>query len=73
MITKLSMTNFKNFQESALKLSPLTAYLVRTKWRLPNEAPKLHLFGQLKRVEPPQHNCAIGCLRIWPASASLPG
>ena len=28
----------------------LTSHLVLHKWRLPNEAPKLHLFGQLKRI-----------------------
>lgn len=28
----------------------LTSYLVMNKWREPGEAPKLHLFGQLKRV-----------------------
>jgi type III restriction enzyme len=31
-------------------LYELTSYLVLTKWRVPNEAPKLHLFGQLKRI-----------------------
>ena len=28
----------------------LTARLLETKWRDPNEDPKLHLFGQLKRI-----------------------
>jgi type III restriction enzyme len=28
----------------------LTSYLVLNKWRDPGEAPKLHLFGQLKRI-----------------------
>jgi hypothetical protein len=31
-------------------LYELTSYLVLTKWRVPNEGPKLHLFGQLKRI-----------------------
>src|SRR6184192_3725163 len=31
-------------------LYELTSYLVLSKWRVPNEAPKLHLFGQLKRI-----------------------
>lgn len=28
----------------------LTSYLLLNKWREPGEAPKLHLFGQLKRI-----------------------
>jgi type III restriction enzyme len=31
-------------------LYELTSYLVLTKWRVPNEAPKIHLFNHLKRV-----------------------
>lgn len=31
-------------------LYELTSHLVMTKWRDPNEEPKLHLFGQLKRI-----------------------
>jgi type III restriction enzyme len=31
-------------------LYELTSHLVLTKWRDPDEAPKLHLFGQLKRI-----------------------
>lgn len=31
-------------------LYELTSYLVLTKWRDPGEEPKLHLFGQLKRI-----------------------
>ncbi len=31
-------------------LYELTSHLVLTKWRDPGEAPKLHLFGQLKRI-----------------------
>jgi type III restriction enzyme len=31
-------------------LFELTSHLVLTKWRDPNEDPKLHLFGQLKRI-----------------------
>lgn len=31
-------------------LYELTSYLVMSKWRVPNEPPKLHLFGQLKRI-----------------------
>jgi len=31
-------------------LYELTSYLVLIKWRVPNEPPKLHLFGQLKRI-----------------------
>nr|HMN29352.1 hypothetical protein [Caldilineaceae bacterium] len=31
-------------------LYELTSHLVLNQWRIPNEAPKLHLFGQLKRI-----------------------
>jgi len=45
----LSLTHLDNVRPSTL-LFHLTHRLLYTKWRDPGEAPKLHLFGQLKRV-----------------------
>jgi len=64
-------------------LYELTSYLVLNKWRDPGEDPKLHLFGQLKRIAkqwldtylickggtyPAQLNTR--CSRTWPATRS---
>ena len=62
----------------------LTKRLLETKWRDPGEEPKLHLFGQLKRItrqwldEPPwcarvvpiRHSSCIRSWRTWRASGS---
>jgi len=45
----LSLKHLDNVRPSTL-LFHLTQRLLYTKWRDPGEAPKLHLFGQLKRV-----------------------
>ena len=45
----LNLVHTGNLRTSEL-LYHLTKRLLETKWRDPNEAPKLHLFGQLKRI-----------------------
>ena len=45
----LNLVHTGNLRSSEL-LYHLTKRLLETKWRDPNEAPKLHLFGQLKRI-----------------------
>lgn len=45
----LSLEHLGDMRPSTL-LFHLTQRLLYTKWRDPNEAPKLHLFGQLKRI-----------------------
>jgi type III restriction enzyme len=45
----LSLKHLDHVRPSTL-LFHLTQRLLYTKWRDPGEAPKLHLFGQLKRV-----------------------
>lgn len=45
----LSLEHLDRIRRSTL-LFHLTHRLLFTKWRDPNEAPKLHLFGQLKRI-----------------------
>ncbi len=45
----LSLIHTKDLRKSTL-LFHLTHRLINTKWRDPGEEPKLHLFGQLKRI-----------------------
>ena len=45
----LNLVHTGNVRSSQI-LYELTSHLVLTKWRDPGEAPKLHLFGQLKRI-----------------------
>ena len=45
----LSLIHTDNFRRSTL-LFYLTKQLLNTKWRDPGDNPKLHLFGQLKRI-----------------------
>lgn len=45
----LSLIHTKDLRKSTL-LFHLTHRLIHTKWRDPGEEPKLHLFGQLKRI-----------------------
>lgn len=45
----LNLIHTKDLRQSTL-LFHLTQRLLYTKWRDPNGAPKLHLFGQLKRI-----------------------
>tara|TARA_R110002110_G_scaffold405550_1_gene624808 strand:- start:80408 stop:83176 length:2769 start_codon:yes stop_codon:yes gene_type:complete len=45
----LSLEHIKDMRRSSL-LFHLTQRLLYTKWRDPGEEPKLHLFGQLKRI-----------------------
>jgi len=45
----LSLDHLRDMRPSTL-LFHLTQRLLYTKWRDPGEAPKLHLFGQLKRI-----------------------
>ncbi|WP_211227259.1 BPTD_3080 family restriction endonuclease [Saccharospirillum impatiens] len=45
----LSLDHIKDMRRSSL-LFHLTQRLLYTKWRDPGEEPKLHLFGQLKRI-----------------------
>ncbi len=45
----LSLVHTKDLRKSTL-LFHLTKHLINTKWRDPGEEPKLHLFGQLKRI-----------------------
>ena len=45
----LSLKHLQDIRHSTL-LFHLTQRLLYTKWRDPGEAPKLHLFGQLKRI-----------------------
>jgi type III restriction enzyme len=45
----LSVEHLKDIRQSTL-LFHLTQRLLYTKWRDPGEEPKLHLFGQLKRI-----------------------
>ena len=45
----LNLVHTDNLRRSTLLFS-LTQRLLMTKWRDPNEEPKLHLFGQLKRI-----------------------
>ena len=45
----LNLVHTNNLRRSSL-LFHLTKRLLETKWRDPNEEPKLHLFGQLKRI-----------------------
>src|SRR5205823_11070092 len=45
----LNLEHLEDMRPSTL-LCHLTQRLLYTKWRDPGEAPKLHLFGQLKRV-----------------------
>ena len=45
----LSLIHTRNLRKSTL-LFHLTKRLLETKWRDPGEEPKLHLFGQLKRI-----------------------
>jgi type III restriction enzyme len=45
----LSLQHLDNVRQSTI-LYELTKRLVYTKWRDPGEEPKLHLFGQLKRI-----------------------
>ena len=45
----LNLEHLRDMRRSTL-LFHLTKRLLETKWRDPGEAPKLHLFGQLKRI-----------------------
>ena len=45
----LSLDHLKSVRQATVMFN-LTKYLVERKWRDPGEDPKLHLFGQLKRI-----------------------
>jgi len=47
----LSLEHLQDMRRSTL-LFRITQRLLYTKWRDPGEEPKLHLFGQLKRITP---------------------
>jgi type III restriction enzyme len=47
--TNLNLVHTADVRQPTI-LYELTAHLVLTKWRDPDEEPKLHLFGQLKRI-----------------------
>ena len=45
----LNLVHTKSLRQSTLEFN-LTERLLRTKWRDPNEEPKIHLFGKLKTI-----------------------
>ena len=79
----LSLEHLQDMRRSTL-LFHITQRLLYTKWRDPGEEPKLHLFGQLKRITkqwldtcltvqvaaPTRHSSCTRSWRIWPASGS---
>jgi len=63
----LSLDHLNTIRRSTL-LFHLTHRLLFTKWRDPNEAPKLHLFGQLKRITKQWLDTCLVCKGgTWPA------
>jgi type III restriction enzyme len=81
---ELSLDHLGDMRHSTL-LFHLTKRLVYTKWRDAGEDPKLHLFGQLKRITkqwldsclrctggPIRHSSYTRNWQTWPATASPP-
>jgi len=77
---ELNLAHLKDMRRSTL-LFYLTKRLLYTKWRDPGEEPKLHLFGQLKRIAKQWLDSCLDCKggtyaaqlmyknwRIWPAN-----
>jgi len=63
----LSLEHLGDMRRSTL-LFHLTQRLLYTKWRDPEEAPKLHLFGQLKRITKQWLDTCLVCKGgTWPA------
>ncbi len=63
----LSLEHLEDMRRSTL-LFHITQRLLYTKWRDPGEEPKLHLFGQLKRITKQWlDNCLVCKGGTWPA------
>lgn len=63
----LSLEHLQDMRRSTL-LFHITQRLLYTKWRDPGEEPKLHLFGQLKRITRQWlDNCLVCKGGTWPA------
>jgi len=63
----LSLEHLKDVRESTIVFN-LTRHLLFTRWRDPGEEPKLHLFGQLKRITKQWlDSCLIGKGGTFPA------
>ena len=63
----LNLEHLGDMRRSTL-LFHLTQRLLYTKWRDPEEAPKLHLFGQLKRITKQWLDTSLKCNGgTWPA------
>jgi type III restriction enzyme len=63
----LNLEHLSDIRRSTL-LFHLTQRLLYTKWRDPDEAPKLHLFGQLKRITKQWLDTCLVCEgQTWPA------
>ena len=63
----LSLDHLEDMRRSTL-LFHITQRLLYTKWRDPEEAPKLHLFGQLKRITKQRlYNCLVCKGGTYPA------
>ncbi|MEN9642273.1 MAG: hypothetical protein RIR77_1462 [Planctomycetota bacterium] len=63
----MNLKHLQDMRPSSLVFN-LTQRLLYTKWRDPGEAPKLHLFGQLKRITNDWlHNCLICKGGTYPA------
>jgi type III restriction enzyme len=63
----LNLEHLGDMRRSTL-LFHLTQRLLYTKWRDPDEAPKLHLFGQLKRITKQWLDTCLVCKGgTWPA------
>jgi type III restriction enzyme len=56
----MTLEHLEDVRQSQL-LFELTKYLLYTKWRDPGEDPKLHLFGQLKRIAKQWLDCCLVC------------
>ena len=64
---ELTLVHTRNLRRSTL-LFHLTKRLLETKWREAGEEPKLHLFGQLKRIAGEWHDRHLVCKGgAWPA------
>lgn len=59
-VVDLRLEHLDNTRPSTLLLN-LTKHLLYTKWRDPGEEPKLHLFGQLKRITKQWLNTCLVC------------
>jgi len=63
----LTLDHLENLRHSTL-LYHLTRRLLYTRWRDPGEAPRLHLFGQLKRITRQWLDTCLVCRGgTWPA------